>query len=401
MTTKGSPTAPTDRIIGLDTLRGVALLGILVINIRAFSMPEVVLLNPTAYGDFTGMNYWAWLAGHLLVKQKFITVFTLLFGTGVAMFVRNRERDGDPAVTLHVRRSLWLIAFGLVHAYVLWYGDILVAYGVTALFVVAARNWETRDLLLAGTALLAVPTLLTLLSALVADPGVFASSWQPADGALQAQIEAYRGGWSAQLAHRVDSALGRQTTGYIANTGWRTAGLMLYGMALFHTGVTTNDRSRAFYRRLVAVGGTVGLAVTAAGVWYITAADWAASAGLLWGQFNYWGSVPLAGAYLGAVMLVAKRWPTGVVTRGLAAVGRTAFSNYILQTVVATAIFYGHGLGLFGRVSRVAALGIVAAVWVGQIALSVLWVRYFQYGPLEWLWRALTYRTRPPMRATD
>jgi len=393
-----SPTAPSDRIVGLDALRGFALLGILVINVRVFSMPEVVLLNPTAYGDFTGANYWTWLAGHVLVKQKFITLFTLLFGAGVALFVRNRERDGDPAVRLHVRRSLWLVAFGLAHAYLLWYGDILVAYGVTALFVVGARDWNPRKLAAVGTVLLAIPSALEVLSALAASPEQLAETWRPAQSALASEVETYRSGWLAQMDHRVSSSIYRQTSGYLASTGWRTAGLMLYGMALFHTGVVTNERSRAFYRRLVAVGGAVGLAAILAGVWYIEANDWAASVSLFWTQFNYWGSIPLAGAYLGLVMLYADWRPAGVATRWLAAVGRTAFSNYILQTVVATSVFYGHGLGLFGRVSRVEALGVVAAVWAVQVPLSVLWLRHFRYGPLEWLWRALTYRTLPGMR---
>jgi uncharacterized protein len=249
-----------------------------------------------------------------------------------------------------------------------------------------------------GTALLLIPSTLEVLSALVVDPAVLAASWQPPESVIRAEIEAYRSGWLGQMDHRVDSSFYRQTSGYIASTGWRTAGLMLYGMALFQTGVITNERSRRFYRRLVTIGGTVGLALVLAGVYYIEASGWAASVSLYWNQFNYWGSIPLAGAYLGLVMLWAKWRPDGRVTRGLAAVGRTAFSNYILQTVLATSIFYGHGLGLFGRVSRVEALGVVVAIWAVQVPLSVLWLRYFRYGPLEWLWRALTYRTLPTMR---
>jgi uncharacterized protein len=401
MGSEHSPTAPAERIVGLDALRGFALLGILVINVRVFSMPEIVLFNPTAYGDFSGANYWAWLAGHVLVKQKFITLFTLLFGAGVALFTRNRERDGADPVALHARRSLWLVAFGLAHAYLLWYGDILVAYGVTALFVVVARDWAPEKLAMVGTALLLIPSTLQVLSALAASPEVLANAWQPQQSAIQAEIEAYRSGWLGQMDHRVESSFYRQTSGYIASTGWRTAGLMLYGMALFKTGIITNERSTRFYRRLVAVGGTVGLAVVLAGVYYIEASGWAASASLYWQQFNYWGSIPLAGAYLGLVMLYASWRPEGPVTQWLAAVGRTAFSNYILQTVVATSIFYGHGLGLFGRVSRVEALGIVVAIWAVQVPLSVLWLRYFRYGPLEWLWRALTYRTLPAMRISE
>jgi uncharacterized protein len=396
--TDDGPTAPSDRIVAIDALRGFALLGILVINVRVFSMPEVVLLNPTAYGDFTGANYWAWLAGHVLVKQKFITLFTLLFGGGVLLFTRNRDRDEHAVTRLQTRRSLLLVGFGLLHAYLLWYGDILVAYGVTALFVVALRDESARWLAAVGTVLLAVPSAFEILSALSLDPGAYADVWRPAADVLREEVETYRGGWLAQMDHRVPTSWERQTLGYVTVTAWRTAGLMLYGMALYKTGMLTNERSTRFYRRLVAVGGAVGLAAVLAGVWYIEATDWAAGAALYYQQFNYWGSIPLALAYLGGVMLFARRWPDGAATRALSAVGRTAFSNYILQTVLATTIFYGHGLGWFGRVSRFEALAVVAAIWLVQVPLSVLWLRYFRFGPLEWLWRTLTYGELQPLR---
>ncbi len=173
---------------------------------------------------------------------------------------------------------------------------------------------------------------------------------------------------------------------------------MLLGMALFKRGVLTNDRSTRFYRRLIAVGTVSGVAAILAGVWYIETNDWSAGAGPFWRQFNYWGSFLLAGAYVGLVMLYCRRRPEGVATRALAAVGRTAFSNYLLQTLLATSIFYGHGLGLFGRVTRIEALGVVVVIWAIQIPLSVLWLRYFRFGPLEWLWRVLTYGTLQPLR---
>lgn len=168
-------------------------------------------------------------------------------------------------------------------------------------------------------------------------------------------------------------------------------------MALYRWGVLTGERSSALYRRLVALG-VVGLAITVAGVVYIEANDWSAGAALYWRQFIYVGSFPLAGGYLGIVMLYARRRPDGPVTRGLAAVGRTAFTNYLLQTVIATTVFYGHGLGLFGSVTRVEQLGFVLVVWVVQIVLSVLWLRSFRFGPVEWIWRTLTYGERQPIR---
>ncbi|MFC6904355.1 DUF418 domain-containing protein [Halalkalicoccus tibetensis] len=392
------PTPASDRIVGLDALRGFALLGILVINVRAFSMPEVVLTNPTAYGDLTGANYWVWFAGHVLVEGKFITLFTLLFGGGVVLFARSVESKGGPALELHFRRSGWLVAFGLAHAYLLWYGDILVAYGVCALGVVFLRDRPPRALASLGIVLLAFPSITEVASGLTVDPAAIASSWQPSGAALRAEIEAYRGGWLEQMDHRVPTALERQTSGLLGYSAWRVGGSMLLGMALFKWGLLTNDRSSRFYRWLVVGGAASGIALSLVGVWYVQANDWAAGVALFWRQFNYWASFPLAGAYIGLVMLYCRWRPDGVATRALAAVGRTAFSNYVLQTVLATSVFYGHGLGLFGGVSRVGALGVVVAIWAIQVPLSALWLRHFRFGPLEWLWRTLTYGSLQPIR---
>ena len=391
------PTPPSERLVSLDALRGFALLGILVVNSWVFAMPEATLANPTVYGDFTGVNYWAWFVGHVFAQQKFITIFTLLFGAGIILFLEGDKGGYSPAM-LYVRRMGLLVVFGLAHAYLLWYGDILVAYGLCAFAVVLLRPLPAWALTVTGIALVAVPSLVEGVAGLVVDPATIASSWQPAPETLQREVAAYQGSWADQLEHRVPTAFQRQTTGLLSYTGLRVSGTMLLGMALYRWGVLTNGRSSRFYGWLVLGGASVGLATILTGVWYIEAANWAPEAALFWRQFNYWGSFALAGAYVGGVMLYSRWRPKGPLTRALAAVGRTAFSNYILQTVLATAIFYGHGLGLFGQVSRVEILGVVVAIWLVQVAASLLWLRYFRYGPLEWLWRVLTYGKRYPLR---
>ncbi|WP_440764881.1 DUF418 domain-containing protein [Natronorubrum sp. DTA7] len=398
MSSENGPMSPSERVVALDALRGVALLGILVINIRVFSMPEVVLSNPTAYGDLSGGNYWVWFVGHVFVEGKFITLFTFLFGAGVVLFTRSVEKRGRSSLGLHVRRFGWLVVFGLGHAYLLWYGDILVAYGVCAFGVVVLRDHPPRPLARLGVVLLLIPSAIEVLAGLALDPTVIASTWRPPETALQAEVETYRSGWLTQMEHRAPAAFQRQTSGFLGYTVFRVSGSMLLGMALFRWGVLTNDRPSQFYRRLIGIGAISGLSLVLAGVWYIQASDWSAGAALFWRQFNYWGSLPLAGAYVGAVMLYCRWRPESATVLALAAVGRTAFSNYLLQTVLATSIFYGHGLGLFGQVTRVQALGIVVAIWAVQIPLSVLWLRYFRFGPIEWLWRVLTYRSRQPFR---
>lgn len=397
MTSDAGPTPPSDRIISLDALRGVALLGIFLINIWVFAMPEQVLLNPTVYGDFTGANYWAWAIPHLFGQNKFITLFSALFGAGILLFIESKEEKGQNAVRLHYRRTAILIAIGLMHAYLLWYGDILVAYGVTALVVVMFRDFSARKLAGLSLVFLSFLPVVELFAAFTIGGDALGSQWAPTESMLRQQVATYRGGWVQQLDHRVPSSFSRQTTGYLNGVFWQVGGTMLLGMALYRWGVLTGERSRDFYWRLVGAG-VVGLAITVAGLVYIEANDWSATAALVWRQFIYIGSFPLAGGYLGLVMLYAKRRPNGPITRGFAAVGRTAFTNYLLQTLIATTVFYGHGLGLFGSVSRVEQLGFVVAVWVVQIAVSVAWLSRFRFGPVEWVWRTLTYGEKQPIR---
>ena len=392
-----SPTPPADRILGLDVLRGFALLGILVINIQAFAMPFATLNNPTAYGDLTGANYLVWVVSHILAKRKFITLFSLLFGAGIVLFARSKREN--EATRLHYRRTAFLLVAGLAHAHLLWYGDILVPYAVCGLVVFFVRDWEPRLLARVGLLLIAVPALMYIASGVsLESTQAVAAQWNPSDAAIAAEIDTYRSGWLAQFDHRIPTAISQQTSGFVALIFWRTSGLMLCGMALFKWGVLSNERSARFYRRLLTGGLLGGIPLILAGVWYNEAVDWSVRALFFGSQFNYWGSLLLAGAYIGGVMLFCRRFGGGAVTGALSAVGRTAFSNYILQTVIATTIFYGHGLGLFGSVTRVEQAGVVVTIWVVQIVLSVLWLRFCRFGPLEWLWRTVTYGERQPLR---
>ena len=398
MTTGSTPTPPEDRILGLDVLRGFALLGILIINIQVFAMPFATLNNPTAYGDLTGWNYLVWVVGHVFAEQKFITLFTIMFGAGIILFTQSKP-DGD-ALRLHYRRTAFLLLVGLAHAYLLWYGDILVPYALCALAVVLVRHWEPTKLFRIGLVLLAIPSLLYVLTGVALESGMqITSGWAPTADAIESELEIYRSGWIEQFEHRVPTAFEQQTGGFLAWTLWRTSGLMLWGMALFKWGVLSNQRSTRFYRWLL-VGGTLGgLPLILTGVWYKEHVEWVGREALFFGtQFNYWGSLLLAGAYIAGVMLYCRRRGVDPITTALSAVGRTAFSNYLLQTIIATSIFYGHGGGLFGHISRVEQAGFVIAIWAVQIALSLLWLRYFRYGPVEWLWRAVTYGKRPPLR---
>ena len=144
----------------MDVLRGIAILGILIMNIQSFSMIGAAYINPTAYGDLTGMNKWVWVLSHVFADQKFMTIFSILYGAGIVLITKKAESKERLAVGLHYRRTFWLLVIGLMHAYLLWYGDILVTYGLCALVVFLFRKASPRKLLIIGLLVISVASVL-------------------------------------------------------------------------------------------------------------------------------------------------------------------------------------------------------------------------------------------------
>ncbi len=401
-----APTSNQDRIGSLDLLRGIALLGILIMNIQGFSMIGAAYFNPTAYGDLSGANRWVWTLSHLFADQKFMTLFSILFGAGVLLMTSRAEEKGMSPARLHYRRTAVLLGFGLVHAYLLWFGDVLVWYALCSLLVFLFRKKSPRTLIILGVISLAVPPLLYFffqwsLPHMPAEARAgLISGWTPPPEEVQRELDAYRSGWLAQMPERAPMALVLHTFVFMIWAGWRAGGLMLIGMGLFKLGILSAQRTIAFYVKLAAVGLPVGLALVWYGMTRHFAEEWAMEYSQFIGvQFNYWGSVLVSLGYLSLVMILCKCAAPGTLTRALSAVGRTALTNYLLQTVICTFIFYGHGLGLFGSVERTGQILIVLGIWVVQLVASPLWLSRFRFGPCEWLWRSLTYGRLQPLRA--
>ena len=397
MSRRTGPVASGDRIVSLDVLRGFAVLGILVMNIQSFAMPLAAYINPTAYGDLTGANLFTWIASHLLVDQKFMTIFSLLFGAGVCLFAERAEARSGRSAGLHYRRTFWLLVIGLAHAYLLWSGDVLVTYAVCGSLVFLLRRRSPGALLAVGLVVFSVPSVMSLGLGLIApalparETADIAAAWAPAAAEIEAQLRAYRGGWLAQQGQRVPDTLMLQTT-VLPFALWKAAGVMLLGMALYRWRILDAARSDAFYSRLALIGFGVGTPVVAAGIWWNFDGGWSWERSFFLGsEFNYWGSLAMALGYVGLVMLaIRRRWFPALQAR-LAAAGRMAFTNYLAQTVLCTAIFYGHGFGLFGSVERWEMLLVVFGVWALALWWSPLLLRRYRYGPLEWGWRTLTY----------
>lgn len=408
MTEEQSGVAPTplaDRNLALDVLRGFALLGILVMNVQSFAMIDTAYLNPTSYGDFTGLNRITWLLSHVFADTKFMSLFSLMFGASVLLFTDRVEARGRGPAGLYYRRILWLIVFGLLHAYLLWHGDILYTYGVCALFLYVFRKAPPWVVLVLGFLVLSVSSLLY---------GFFqwslpfwdevgragaVQAWNPSPETI-AEIEtAFRGGWREQMGHRAIGAFFMQTFLFLIMLGWRAGGLMLMGMALYRWKVLTGERSDRFYTGCILAGLFIGVPVVAYGAYRNIAANWSMDYSFFAGmQYNYWGSLLVSLGYVGLIMLACRRAWVPRLMDLLAGVGRTALSNYILQTVICTLIFYGTGLGLFGKVPRYGQFLIVVGIWSFQVLVTRLWLKHFRFGPLEWVWRTLTYWRRQPMR---
>lgn len=395
---KTLPTQNTERILSLDILRGFAILGILIMNIQSMSMIGAAYTNPTAYGDFEGANKIVWILSHIFADSKFMTIFSILFGAGIVLFTDRLKEKGVKSLNLHYRRTFWLIIIGLLHAYLLWYGDILVSYGLCALWVVLLRKKKPKALIIVGLIFISVGSILYLLTGIAlphlpeeAKVGMM-EGWKPIAESVAREVRLYSGSFSEQMEVRVPASLMMQTFLFFYFVGWRVSGLMLIGMALYKSKVLSAERTKQFYIILTMIGLILGFAIIGLGLHKNFAHGFSMEYSFFIGsQFNYWGSILLALGYIGLVMLLIKSFKKAWLAKSLQAVGQMALSNYLIQTIIGTTLFYGHGFGLFGQVERSQQILIVFAVWVLQLIISPIWLKHFKFGPFEWLWRSLTY----------
>jgi len=404
------PTIESHRIGSLDVLRGFAVLGILVMNIQSFSMIGAAYMNPYAYGDMTGANRLVWFLSHLFADMKFMAIFSMLFGAGIVLMADRREAAGKPTAGLHYRRMAGLLLFGLLHGSLFWYGDILFTYAVCGLWVYLLRKLEPRALIIIGLVVVGISAGISVFWQATMPwwppqevENLQTSWWDPPPEAVTLELEAYRGSWPEQQQLRGPEATFMRTFVLATDTMWRAGGLMLIGMALFKLGILNALRPMKTYIAMMATGAFIGLPVVVLGVLYCNASGWdVRSAFFGGGQFNYWASIPVAMGWIGSVMLVCKTGGFPRLTTRLAAVGRMALSCYLLETVICTTVFYGHGLGLYGRVERTGQIAIVAAVSLFLLAFCPIWMRHFRFGPFEWGWRSLTYwKIQPLLRRTN
>ncbi|MFT6407573.1 MAG: hypothetical protein ACJAQ6_000986 [Arenicella sp.] len=386
------------RIISLDLLRGIAVFGILWMNIQSFSAPLAAYSNPTAYGDFSGANFWAWAIANVFVEFKFMTLFSILFGAGIAIFYRRASEKGFDARALNTRRMQWLLVFGLIHGYFIWYGDILFVYAVCGLIAVRFVETSTKRVLISASVMLAVPVLFIFLLSLLIAAGdaqliiELTQEWAPPEALLQSEIYAYKSSWLDTRLASFPTAITFQFVGLVIY-GWRALAGMLIGIVLLRIGFITASMPLSRYRAVALIALPIGLSVSAWGVIQNVAHHFSMEFSIGLGTlFNYFGSLATSLGYIALVMLLCKSRALLSFKSALANVGKMAFTNYIMQSLICTFIFYGYGLNYFAELSRVECLAIVIMVWLIQLCYSTFWLSHFKQGPLEKFWRYLTYR---------
>ncbi|ENU5835098.1 DUF418 domain-containing protein YeiB [Klebsiella pneumoniae] len=373
-----------ERNVTLDFVRGVAILGILLLNISAFGLPKAAYLNPAWSGSASLSDAWTWALLDLLTQVKFLTLFALLFGAGLQLLLPRGKRWIQSRLTL-------LALLGFIHGLFFWDGDILLAYALVGLvsWRMVREAHHVKSLFNTGVVLyltgIAVLVLLGMISGTAAN-----RSWAP--DAANLQYEQYwklHGGMEA-VSNRADM-LSDNLLALGAQYGWQLAGMMLMGAALMRSGWLKGQFSLRHYRRTGALLVAAGMAVNLPAIfaqWYL-AWDYRWCAFLLQAPREL--SAPLQA--IGYAALAWGYWPQLCRFRlvgAIACVGRMALTNYLLQTLICTTLFYH--LGLFMRFDRLQLLAFVPPIWAVNLLVSSLWLRRFRQGPVEWLWRQLTLR---------
>lgn len=398
-------TAAPGRVESLDLIRGIAVLGILAINIAGFAGPPIAVMTPNLPLPGSMADEAAFAFTFVLFEGKMRALFALLFGASMVLFMdraESRSRDGD---LLQLRRLGWLMVFGLLHYFLFWWGDILFLYAAVGLIALMMRELDTRPLLatalivfagwhLTGAAM-SIPEVrleerVRTGEASAAETRRYTSYVRSVDAQAERDMREMRSGFLEHAAIKL-----RERPLWLAEMVYHHIGeilpLMLIGMVLARTGFFRGNwpKRRVWTVALSATG--TGLTLTLAILAWVWPRGYPVSA--MSAVLNYWAALPhlLMAIGYAALLVLATNWlkRTGL-GRGLDAVGRMAFSNYLGATVVMTAIFYGWGLSLAGRFGHAELLLFVIAGWIAMLAWSYLWLARFRRGPLEWAWRSLT-----------
>jgi uncharacterized protein len=424
-----TPVIQKERIAIIDSLRGIAILGILLMNIGGMALPYNS--DPSIMNE-TGNAYRAWYFMTWFADGTQRALFSLLFGAGIILFIGNKSKslDGFQTSDVFFRRQLWLVVFGLFNIYVLlWSGDILFDYGCYGMIMFVFRNWspksliaasivctllmiarENRDLYLdkavinKGEAIALRDTSVNKLSILEKEELNEMIDFKESASQDAKKIRAEKA--IAKMNNRYNWIYTYRTESYVHSfvrytyfSIWDVIQFMFLGMAFYKTGTLMGKSRTVVYALMCLIGLGIGLAMS-----------WMRTDNFISNHFNWFEYTKNVGfefynldrtfraiGIFGGIMLLYKsgvfKWFFAIFRP----VGQMAFTNYLLQSATALVLFTGIGFGLFGKLDRFQLYMIVGQIWIVQIIMSHIWLRYFRFGPFEWLWRSLTYWKKQPM----
>ena len=429
MTETTSPLTQSERIEALDILRGIAVLGILLMNIVGFGLPWAYD-NPTVAGGMDAPNYWAWALPVLFFEGTMRGIFSLLFGASIVLLTDRMEKSGAGLKTadIHFRRMLWMLLFGVIHwALLLWIGEILFAYSIGGLILFAFRKIAPKYLLMIAGALLMTSVVTSALqhqslletskaaakasnakslgAKLTKEQQAVITEWQTAKSEfspkaedLEPIMEIHRGGYIEAVVGQFPMSYEFQWTYLPWWLIFDMISFMMIGMAFLGTGILGGHKSRKFYAFMMVGGYVVGLPLNIMELQIFQSSGFS-MLGFSQASITYEISrLAMVIGHLGLFLSIIRSGLLKRVQSVLAAVGQMALTNYIAQTLICIALFFGFGFGLFNKMERHELFYVVVAIWTVELIWSPIWLKHYRFGPLEWLWRSLTYWERQPMR---
>jgi len=404
--------APTsNRIDLLDILRGLAIFGILMVNMQIFYRPMTVML-----AGYTGAESFVNIGSQAIIKfffeGKFYVLFSFLFGYGFWMFINKRTAGGGSIIPVFRRRMLILLMIGILHVVLLWPGDILVFYALFGFLLILFRRKSDTTLLKWSAFFLLLPIVFTVFTVLIPE---LASVHPESKEMYEASIKEEK----QFLFSFIDKAYeiyGRGSFSEIVSLRLQEYFIMLPGifffypmvLAMFIAGVWGGRKriiedyrsNLPFFRKSLWVGLVGGILSNVIYTWSHFTAELVVPD--IWtfisSTFHIVGGVLLCLFYVSAIVLLYDKGKISIIGRYLAPVGRMALTNYLLHSLICTTLFLPYGFGLFGEINVFQGVLLTIVIFAAQVLLSNVWLRYFRYGPFEWVWRSLTYMKRQPIK---
>ena len=422
-----TPLAASERIQSLDVIRGIVLFGILLMNTNGYGL-YWSYSDPTNSGGSTGLNLYTWMIANLFFEGTMRALFSLLFGVGMFIFLDRlvKKGAGVNAADIYFRRLMWLLVFGLIHGYLLlWVGEILYQYALMGFLVYSFRQMAPKKIILTAIILSCIGTAWNYFDYKSADKLVenaaLAETYREEGKELTKELKEAESNYEEILAKGSDEEtidytkkMNQGYFGVVAHLApinfeydtvwpyrqdlWDVLSMMLIGIALFQWKILSAEKSMKYYWLMAITGYTIGLAINYYEMKIILDDNFSFLSFRESEITYYWGRIFVAMGHVAMIMIFCKSNFLNWLKSGLASVGKMALTNYMMHSIICMIVFTGVGFGLFNKLERYELLYVVFSIWIFQLILSPIWLTYFHYGPMEWLWRNLSYQKIHPIR---